>query len=145
MKGIDIYPYLSITYGLGSILYCLLTDTKYEKLKKTGLKAEGIIFDLDYDTNPITSFNDSNIKDEVTVRFVTKDKEWITGKIKQPFALYITNQYKPGEKVIVYYDPNNPSDFFLDSKQSEFFGRLFVLITGILTLTLGLYLYLATP
>lgn len=141
----EVYPYIMIAYGLGTILYCLLTDTKYEKLKKTGLKAEGIIFDLDYDANPITSFNDTNIKDEVTVRFVTKEKEWITGKIKQPFVVYFTNQYKPGGKVIVYYNPDNPSEFFLDSKQSEFIGRLLFLVSGILTLALGLYFYLATP
>ena len=82
--------------------------------------------------------------DKVTVRFVTKNKEWITGNLKQEFAIFFTGQYKIGESVEVYYDPKNPSDFFVDTKQSGKTGRLLLAAIGVIFFLIGVYQLFST-
>src|SRR4026208_163361 len=112
MEDFDIstlQPYIFLCLGLAAILFSILKKTKAEKLKFTGEKTEGIIFELDSKADLSTyTVNDTNdVMDKVTVRFVTKNKEWITGNLKQEFAIFFTGQYKTGESVEVYYDPKN--------------------------------------
>ena len=109
---------------------------KTEELTFRGEKTEGIIFELE---SSGAGYNNSRIKDKVTVRFVTKSKEWITAEIKQESAIFYTGQYKPGEKVDVYYDPLDPENFYVGTKQSETKNRLLMFVIGMVFLSVGVY------
>jgi hypothetical protein len=127
----EFQPYLFIIGGLSLIVIALLKKASKSHLKQSGLKAEGIVFALEG--------NGDNVKDKVTVRFVTEDKEWITGDINQEFASFFTGQYKKGQSVDVYYDPKNPSHFFVDTKQSETISRVVFAVVGLGFSLIGLY------
>ena len=134
--------YLLLLFGLILIGYALFKPTPYEWLMKKGKQAEGIIFSQEGESGfSLMDSRDtgSNINTKVTVRFTTEKQEWITGEIRQEFAFFFTNQYKPGEKIIVYYNPDRPSEFYVDTKQSEFAGRLIVILGGLVSIGIGLY------
>ena len=120
----------------------LFNKSKTENLKKTGEHCEGIIFKLDY-TNSFDSYNNNNIpsatKDKITVRFVTKKKEWITEDLNSDFMISYTGQYKEGEKVTVIYNPENPSEFTIETRQSQTLGKLVLFILGLLFAGVGVY------
>lgn len=98
------------------------------------------MFALEGKSNNTSSIGDNlNIKDKVIVRFVTQNKEWITGDINQEFAAFFTGQYKEGQSVDVYYDPEKPSDFFVDTKQSETVSRVIFAAVGLSFSIIGLY------
>ncbi|HZF64052.1 MAG TPA: DUF3592 domain-containing protein, partial [Chitinophagaceae bacterium] len=84
------------------------------------------------------------IIDKVTIRFLTLDKQWITGDLKQEFAAFFTNQYKAGDAVEVYYDPKQPSHFFVDTKQSRRTARIIFACVGIVLFAAGLYQLMQT-
>ena len=110
-------------------------------LKQTGVPVEGIIFEQSFDNSFNRSFDNfsSFTKDKITIRFVTQTGEWIMGVIKQNFGVYYTGQYKNGDAVKVYYDKDNPSNFYVDTKQSEYVGRLVIGLVGLIFLSIGLY------
>lgn len=128
-------PLIFTLLGVIVLLIAIFKRTK-SNLKTIGLRTEGIVYTLGCSNN---SDDSSNIKDKITVRFVTNKKEWITGNIKQDFAVYFTKQYKEGETVDVYYDPANPSNFYVDTKQSEITGRILFAIIGLIFCAIGLY------
>ena len=138
-------PYIFILIGIGAILFSLLKKTKLSALKNSGEKVEGVVYELGqapgYNTNYDLPIN--NVKDKVTIRFLTKEKKWITGDIKQPFALMFTGQYTAGQKVDVYYDREDPSKFFVETKQSENLARIFVAGVGLIFCSVGLYMLYA--
>lgn len=142
----ELIPYLFIVLGIILLLFALLKKTKTTELKHTGEKAEGIVFDLDRDSNSNRDLNFCRtVMNKVTVRFVTKNQEWITGEIKQDFSSFFTGQYKEGDKLDVYYDPQKPSDFIVITKQSEFISRLLFAAVGLILCLTGLYkLFLAS-
>jgi hypothetical protein len=134
-------PYLFLAFGLLLILSAVFKKGKSTELKNTGEKVEGIIHELGQAPNYNSSIDSfSDVKDNVTVRFVTKEQEWITADVKQPFALFFTGQYKPGDKVDVFYDLKNPSNFYIDTKQSETLGRIVVAAAGIVFTSIGAYM-----
>ncbi len=110
-------------------------------LKQNGIPVEGIVFRQEFDENVRQSYDNSfsPVKDKITIRFLTNTNEWITGVIKQDFRLFYTGQFKDGETIKVYYNKDNPSDFYVDTKQSEFVGRLFIASIGLVFLLIGLY------
>jgi hypothetical protein len=134
-------PYFFLGIGLIAIAVSILYTSKNVNQKTKGILVEGIVYEQDYENNVFfsTSGVDSyNIKDKITVRFLTRKDEWITGAIKQDFALFY-NQYKDGQTVKVYYEENNPNNFYVDTGQSEFLGRLFIAFVGLVFTTCGLY------
>ena len=133
----DLQPFIFIIAGLILIFLSVFKKSNNESLKTTGEKAEGIIFKLD--RNPTGSGEYSNVQDQVTIRFVTKDQRWITEPINQYFAVFYTKQYKEGQKVNVYYDPQDPLRFYIDSKQSVMIGRLVFASVGIVFSAIGFY------
>jgi len=134
-------PYFFLLIGLATLLYSILKKTNRSSLKDSGEKSEGIVYELGQAPNYTTDYNrPSNVKDKVTIRFVTKKDEWITADINQPFALFFTGQYKPGKKVDVYYDRENPSTFFVDTKQSETLARVLVALIGLIFCSVSLYM-----
>jgi hypothetical protein len=137
----EIWPYLWILMGFAIVAFAVLKKDKLAHLKIDGEKAEGIIFEISSEPKvgwTSVEFN-SNIKDAVTVRFVTKNKEWITSLIKQDFAVFYAGQYKVGQKLDVYYDPKNPTDFIVDTGQSQKISKLVFIIVGLLICMVGLY------
>lgn len=128
----ELQPLFFIIIGLVLVLVALLKKASKSHLKQSGLKAEGIIFQLEKASN-------SNINSKVTVRFVTRNKEWITGEINQDFAVFFTGQYKEGQRIDVYYDPKKPSQFFVDTKQSETLSKVVFAVVGLGFSLIGLY------
>lgn len=138
----DYLPYFFLGIGLVSIAVSILYDSKNIKFKTFGIPAEGIVYEQDYDTTSFSSSNslDSyNIKDKITIRFVTRNGEWITGVIKQDFKLYYHGQYKDGQAIKVFYDETNPANFYVDTGQSELLARVFTAIVGLIFSVYGLY------
>ena len=62
---------------------------------------------------------------------------------KQGFQFFYTGQYKDGEKVKVFYNKEDPYHFYVDSKQSEMFGRIIGAVIGLVIIIIGLYQLLA--
>jgi hypothetical protein len=133
----ELQPYLFVLIGVILLLTAVFRSTK-SNLKNSGVKTEGIIYLLGYFNNA-GSGTPSNVKDKITVRFTTNKKEWITGDIEQKFAVFFTKQYKEGETVDIYYDPDNPSNFFVDTKQSETIGRLLFVVVGLAFCAIGIF------
>jgi len=127
----DFINYGSLAFGLGAIAYGLFRESSKSRLTVTGIATEGIIFTQDRSFKLFRLLNSNNVNDLITVRFVTNKNEWITAEIDQAFQLFYNWQYKNGEKVKVYYDPDQPSHFYVDTKQSELGGRISVVMIGI--------------
>jgi hypothetical protein len=128
-------PYLLSGLGISLILIGIFKKTTTSDLLMNGEKVEGIVFELGMKSS---GFSGSNINDKVTIRFVTKKKEWITTDINQDFATFFTGQYKLGQKVDVYYKLENPSNFVVDTKQSEKKARMLLLLVGTVFCMAGL-------
>jgi hypothetical protein len=132
----EFQPYIFLMLGLGIILYTLFKKTRNANLKASGEKVEGIVFELG---RTIRSVGGGTVMNKVTIRFVTKEKEWITADIKQDFANFYSNQYKEGEPVVIFYDKQNPQNFYVDTKQNETKARIFVFLIGFVFLGVGIY------
>lgn len=138
---IDYQPYIFIAIGLIAFAFSICWRSTKSNLKQSGILVDGVIFEQDFNNSRNRSFDNSDtlIKDKITIRFVTQAGEWITGLIKQDFGVFYTGQYKNGDTIKVYYNKDNPSDFYVDTKQSEFIGRLVIGLAGLAFLTIGLY------
>lgn len=134
-------PYIFVVLGLIALVFSAFWATTKRRLKQTGIPVDGIVFKQDSDNRSSQSFDNSLsfTKDKITIKFVTQTGEWITGVLKQDFELFYTGQYKDGDTVKVYYDKSNPSDFYVDTKQSEFTGRLIFALVGLVFLSIGPY------
>jgi len=127
-------PYILIIAGLIGALLSIFKTTKNKILIQSGQKTEGIIFD-----QRASSFDNNNTNDKVVVRFVTDKQEWITKEIDQDFAVFFTGQYKKGDRITIFYDRNNPNNFYVANKQSETIGRVFLFVVGVTIAAVGLY------
>ena len=134
-------PFIFLGIGSVSIAIAIFFKSSKSSLKETGIEVEGIIFKQERNTNFSTQIDDSSssINNRITVRFVTKKQEWITEVIKQDFQLFYTGQYKDGNTIKIFYDESNPSNFFVDTKQSEFIVRIMFSIVGLVFISIGLY------
>ncbi len=134
-------PFLFLVTGLALVIISVFYKSEKSKLKLTGILAEGIV--LEKETSIHFSYSSDNgnasAKDKVIVRFITQKEEWITGAIQQDFQIFYTGQYKDGDKVTVYYHPDNPNHFYVDTKQSELTGRIVISLAGLVFLLIGLY------
>ncbi len=133
--------YIFTAAGLIALSISVLWPSTNSHLKKTGIPVDGIVFKQGSENTNSSSFDNSfgQIKDKITVRFVTHTGEWITDVIKQDFKIFFTGQYKNGDSIKVYYNKENPSDFYVDTKQSELAGRLVLGLVGLIFLMIGLY------
>lgn len=139
----EYYPYLFLFIGVACLAFSILWESKNSKLKQTGIRVEGVVFEQGFENNSQWSFNaadhDSLVKDRITIRFLTEKQEWITGPVKQDFRIFYKGQYRNGDKVTVYYNRNNPTDFYVNTKQSETTGRLVFGLAGVAFILRGLY------
>src|ERR1700733_12908588 len=118
------HPYLLIIIGIISIIASLLRKSKPDNLEKIGERCEGIIFKLGYKNTSGSPLNDSMVKNKITVRFVTGKLQWITEDLNTDYLIAYTGQYKEGDKVVVIYNPDKPTEFTIETKQSQTFGSL---------------------
>jgi hypothetical protein len=134
-------PYIFLAVGLIFLTISIFWASTKSNLKESGLSVDGIVFKQGFDNSRRSSYNDSYpfIKDKITIRFLTQNGEWITGVIKQDFGIFYTGQYKNGDNLKVYYNKDNPSEFYVDTKQSEIKGRLVIGFVGLAFLLIGLY------
>lgn len=137
-----VLPFMFISIGITSISFVILVDDN-SRLKETGIKATGIIFKQEHETRS-RSGETTTLKDKITVRFLTMQHEWITQEINQNFRIYYSHQYKDGEEVVLYYDEKEPSNFYVDSKQSPALGKVIAVVTGLIFIIIGSIQYLTT-
>lgn len=137
----ELLPFFPLAMGALCLLAALFKKSPTASLRHTGQRTEGIIYAMG--TNA-TSSDTSYVMDKITVRFVTREGRWITGDINQEFASFYTNQYKLGEKVEVFYDPQQPSSFFVKTKQSEERWRMLFLLIGLGLCAVGLIMLIAS-
>lgn len=131
-------PYLFSIIGGILIIYPIIKSHPRRELYTKGIKAEGIIFDLGIQEQSKDITTIINLQNKVTVRFLTEKKEWITADIKNDFAVFYTSQYKIGEKISVRYNPENPSDFVVETKQIIANAKLLFIGIGLIFLLFGL-------
>ncbi len=129
-------------FGIVLIAISIFASLSNKKLKNSGITVDGTIFSLERDNDHIDSDSYlSNVKGKITVSFLTTDKVWITDKPQTNFLISYTGQYKKGEPIKVTYDPENPSNFIVATKQSEKIGRVVVALGGIVFLIAGILRY----
>lgn len=134
----EIHYYILIGIGLVAIVYGIFRESKNDQLIKNGMKTEGIVFTAEEnDFSGNVTMGDSTSK--IVVRFTTEKNEWITEPMKQDFTINYTGQYKPGDKLTIYYNPQNPKEFYVATGQSEILSRLFVSLVGVVCIGIGLY------
>jgi hypothetical protein len=84
----------------------------------------------------------ASVRDKITVRFLTKKQEWITADIPVDGSVFYTGQYKAGDKIKLLYNPGNPRDFVVLTKQLPGLALLIVIVAGFLFLGIGVYMIL---
>ncbi len=125
---------------IGIILAVLghVSRQKTQKLKKVGIKAEGIVFSQEPEEEFMISFSTQNTFSTSyypIIRFVTAEKEWVT----QKYNVSSFPSYKEGDKVTVIYNPENITEFMLDDWSTQAVGYLFWL--GILAIAMAAVLF----
>ena len=131
-------PYLLFFIGFSCMLIPFFYKSNMEKLAKTGVRCEGIIFQMGY-KDGFNGSSDNVVEDKITVRFVTQKKEWITEDLDTYSMITWTGQYKVGEKVTVIYNPDNPAEFTVETKQSLAVGKLVFFFVGVVFVGVGVY------
>jgi hypothetical protein len=119
--------YALIFVGLVFIIAALVTYIRIKKIKKYGVEADGIVFSADRSS---ANYNFGN----PVIRFVAQDEEWITASSK----VGVPWPYRNGEKVKVFYLPDEPTEFIIYSKKN---GKilLVMLIVGFIFLLVGVF------
>jgi hypothetical protein len=128
--------------GVIVVVDCSKMIKKIKSVTKNGKEAEGIIFELVQDETivdtpkDLSNMDTSHLKIPV-IRFLTQNKQWITGKSLIKFS---TIFLKPGQKVNVVYNSENPDEFLLKTKPALSIMVSLFLIAGISNLAYGLFL-----
>jgi len=126
--------------GLACFAISVFAKTAHKKLSQSGLSAEGIIYKLELDNGSSRANGFSGkLKDKITVRFLTRENVWVTGEAKSQFLIFFTGQYKEGDLVRVKYNPDQPAEFILESRQSETAGRVIGVVAGLILVVSGIY------
>lgn len=143
MNFADYQPYLMMIGGLFFVWFALTRKNGNRDLKKDGILVEGIIFKNTHrsDSND-RSF--SKYSEEITVRFVTETKEWITAPVTQDFFVSGSGKHKEGKRIMIYYDPKNPQRFYIDQNLPSYLGRAVFVIIGLFFIAGGLFKVLST-
>ncbi len=118
-----------LAVGVVLVILALSLSQKQNNIKKTGITAEGIVYDLLHDQS--TSFNFRY----PVIRFLTLTQEWITETAN--IGMF-PGFYKKGQKVTVVYNQQNPKQFIIDSKTNILITYI-LLIIGCILILLGTY------
>ena len=115
--------------GIVMVVIALHLYHKRNRIKKNGLKTEGVVYELF--NNPSSSINTRN----PVIRFLTMDQQWITEA--SDIGMF-PGFYKKGQKVSVVYDRENPKQFIIDSKINSLIVYV-ILIAGSSFILFGAY------
>ena len=139
-----LFALLFFVGGIVSLIYYLIERKKQTNntIKETGVFTEGIISNLEKSPSSNNSFENNNLEvmDKVTINFKTKKNESITTELKQNLAIFYTGQYKIGEKIELYYNPTNPKQIYVETKQSESNSSLLIIAVSFVLILIGLFL-----
>lgn len=106
--SIDFFtPIIFLIIGAVTFIFCFYLNQKRNKLLTTGIRVDGIVYGF------TSRSGDDSSANYPVIRFLTKRNEWITGTYKVSYPRFILKQ---GQKVEVFYNPDNPSDFILNLK-----------------------------
>jgi hypothetical protein len=117
-------------FGIGKL-------NEREKLIKSGIKVEGIVFDIEtvWDTG-------SDVRSTTyypVIRFVTTDKEWITEKYNVGSNPSV---YSVGDKVKVIYDRADCKHFMINNTQTKLLGPALIAVGTLLILGVIMYFFI---
>ena len=122
---------LNFFIGLALVIYGYLQIVRSNKVRKGGIKVEGIVFDI-YDQQSGSNRDDDQIFP--IIRFATKEGLLITKK----YHVSTERSYlKEGQKVDVTYNPNEPEQFIIISH--GFKWTPYLPQVGIFPLAFGIY------
>ena len=127
-------PFGCIILGILFLVVAYNNDKKYKTLLKTGKEVEGVVFDMD--NSDSTGIDGSDSLAYPIIRFVTHKQEWITKK-----ADFSYSGLKPGDKLNIIYDPENPANFTIKSTIVSLMPILLMII-GTLAIIVGIVLLL---
>jgi len=133
-------PWLFILVGVLVMILPFTKSTSAKTLATKGERCEGIVFQLGYKERSglwLQDDSDIKVKDKITIRFVTNKQEWITADLDTESMLLWTGQYKEGDRVTVIYNPENPNEFTIETKQSLEVKKLVFIIIGIVLIGVG--------
>ena len=144
--------FFTIGAGVVFILVALLTNVVRRIFITKGVVVQGFVFAVEPRTEvwvSIGNVDDSmRNRQKVTVRFSTKDKTWITADMDYSFAnlTYRSGRrYKPGDKLLIIYKPENPYDFRIVPKRMGVTEQKMFGIAGIVFIAVGIYFLLTPP
>lgn len=120
------YGLLFVAAGLLLLIYSVLKMWSLISFNQNGIKTDGVIFRIEERGRVFFgshSINDPDYrihhKQLITVRFLTTEKEWITAEYNPDLNLSYSSQYEEGDRIKVRYNPKDPTDFILLTKQPE--------------------------
>lgn len=138
MKFLDIIsstPWPTIILILGgviSIVYAIIEPTMAGEPGQKGITADAMVIFLEGSHRTIMGV------DEITVRFLTKEKKWITGKPKPSSSENPTRQYEEGQTLQIVYDPMEPSNFMIKTNRPAPLGRILMIAAGVILFFAGI-------
>lgn len=135
-------PYLLLLAGSILIAVAFLYDPPVNVLTKTGILTEGVVFSKEYDGHierPTVYPLEYTVYSKLTIRFTTKDQEWITADRSPEFSNHYSGQFKEGDRVQLYYEEQNPRNFYVVAKQSITLKRILGALIGVGLLTVGIF------
>jgi len=104
-----------------------------------GIKTEGVVLRIEKRHDGLQ--NDDVLYYPV-VRYVTKEKDWITEKYS--IGLY-SFAYKEGDKVSVFYQPDEPIKFIIDDTSTSLIGPLLIIMGIGVILCVIVYYFMQIP
>jgi hypothetical protein len=125
---------IMVCLGFMVIAAVLVTMSKQSSLRKKGVRAQGVVFDVEDQIKFNTQSATSRLR-YPTIRFLTDKDEWIMERSK------IGGTFKTGQKVVVIYDPEDPRRFMIESKTVNILLPCIGII-GLVFLVYGLYRFL---
>lgn len=144
--GSEIFSYCFIGIGLFGIGYTIFEKQPKNNLRLLGKPVKGKIVKQERSSNTFGNSDfDNNVTsafDIITIEFNTLKGEWIVGNIDQPNAIFYSEQYTDGEEIDVFYDEQDPYNFYVSTKQSVQKGKLLGIVISSFFLLVGIFLYL---
>lgn len=118
--------------GVAGCSYCFYLGfrlrKKRERLKASGIAAEGIVVDLKTVGN----------HEQPVIRFKTLQNELVTKEYEIGFNV---GQLKQGQKLDIYYNSINPLDFVLDTKVEKWLPIIFMIVGFLFVIILLISLF----
>jgi hypothetical protein len=103
------------------------------KLKRYGLRVEGVVIDI------IKEIDDDSISYTATIKAQMPNGDWVEGQMSSGNRY----DYSIGQKVDVFIDKNNPKHFFFQL-DNTFSSPVMLVFLGIIFILIGIHIMLQT-